>query len=75
MFKNIGIVSIVLFFLVSVSTTSFAIAPGAGQAQIKNNMQVMEQNKKRMKEYNQKQQQMIHQQKTQPRQKIDKQIQ
>lgn len=43
---------------------SFAIAPGAGQAQMQNNMQEMQRNKQRIKQ-NQQNQQMIQRQQRQ----------
>lgn len=55
MFKNIGILSTSLV-LAFCSVSSFAISPGAGQAQIQNNMQTMQQNKQQLQQYQQNQQ-------------------
>jgi hypothetical protein len=46
MFKNISIV-LITAMLGFYSLLSFAISPGAGQAQMQNNMQEMQQNKQR----------------------------
>lgn len=52
MLKNITVLltALVLFL---VTTCSFAISPGAGQAQIRSNTQQMEQTKKQMKQMKQ----------------------
>lgn len=47
---------------------SYAIAPGAGQAQMQNNMQQMQQNKQRMQEQRKMQQQYDQQNKQQKKQ-------
>ncbi|MEO8965038.1 MAG: hypothetical protein ABI370_10255 [Gammaproteobacteria bacterium] len=54
MFKNIGILSTTLA-LAFCAASSFAISPGAGQAQIQNNMQNMQQNKQQMQQMQQNQ--------------------
>jgi hypothetical protein len=63
MFKNI-MVLILAFY----ATCSFAISPGAGQAQIRNNQQVQKENQQRMeqfrKEQMRKKQHIIHEQTT-----------
>jgi hypothetical protein len=61
MFKNIGILLTTLL-LVFYTIHSFAISPGAGQAQVRNNMQELQQNKQRMQHMQQmKQQQQMMQ--------------
>ncbi|HSW70126.1 MAG TPA: hypothetical protein VLI69_08275 [Gammaproteobacteria bacterium] len=48
-------ISMILAFLILTFNAlhSFAISPGAGQAQIQNNMKVMQENQKRMKQMKQ----------------------
>jgi hypothetical protein len=73
MLKNIGIVLSTLI-LASYTLTSFAIAPGAGQAQINNNMQQMQQNKQHIQQMKQNQK-TYHQNNTSPSQKMQRQAQ
>ena len=55
MLKNLKLLLIFIGFALF-SMPSFAIAPGAGQAQIRNNMQQMQQNKQQIKMRQQNQQ-------------------
>lgn len=58
--KKSGIV-LTTFAFIFLTHSSFAISPGAGQAQVRNNMQTIQQNKQQMQQL--KQNQQMYQQK------------